>query len=338
MLIDKILDKNGSIKEIDPKIALEIINADDIELEKLQQLCLSLTRKEFGNLINSYYPGLNFPSISITGNKCALNCKHCNRHYLESMIPATTPQKLLKICNELNEKGATGCLISGGFDNNAKLPFEKFLDVLREIKNSTDLILNLHTGLITEDLAIKLGEIGIDLVSFDITTDNYIINKIYGLNKSPNDYINSLNWLLESKIRFIAPHICIGLNPKNIMSEFQSLSVIKRINPSIIVLIAFIPTRGTAMENSPAPTPNFISKIICLTRLMFPKSEISLGCMRPKSGQIKYKIEKYAINSGVSRIVLPARKIINYILSKNYTIKRFNTCCAIPSDLLKKIK
>ena len=45
-----------------------------------------------------------FPQISITGKLCALNCKHCKAHYLKSMITATTPEKFVKICKELDKK------------------------------------------------------------------------------------------------------------------------------------------------------------------------------------------------------------------------------------------
>lgn len=328
---------NKSIKKIDSRIALKVINANDSELKKLQKYCFALSQKQFDKTILTFYPNNLFPSISITADKCALHCKHCNHHYLENMIPASNKKKLVEVCRNLDDSGANGCLISGGFNENAKLPLDNFLDALKEIKETTNLILNLHTGLIDKKLADSLGEIGIDLVSFDVAGDEFIIKNIYGLDKSPKDYVNSLNWLLESKIKFIAPHICIGLNQKNTLSEFLSLSIIKNINPKLIVLIAFIPTKGTPMESAHAPTPELISKSICLTRLMFPTSEISLGCMRPKRGKLRYYIEKMALKSGITRIVLPSRKITRYFASEHYKINEYNSCCALPHTLLKKI-
>jgi hypothetical protein len=337
MVIKKLLDQTGSIKEIDKEKALKIIDASSEELLKIQEFCKKLTQKNFDKSISLLYPGADFPSISITGSKCEMNCQHCDHHYLETMIAADTPQKLIKICRNLDKRGAIGCLISGGFDKEAKLPLRKFLNALREIKNKTRLILNLHTGLITKKLAEKLGEIGIDVISFDISGDNYILNNVYKIDKSIEDYKNSLNWLLNSKLEKIVPHICIGLNPDNKLSEYLSLSMIKDIEPELIVLIAFIPTKHTPMESNPPPDSNDISKIVCLTRLMFPRSEISLGCMRPKIGRSKVEIEKNAFDSGITRMVLPSRKTIRYITSNQYKIIKYNCCCGVSLENLGKL-
>ncbi|TFF86973.1 MAG: radical SAM protein [Promethearchaeota archaeon] len=337
MVVKKLLDHDGSIKEIDKEGALRIIDASTEEFHEIQEFCKKLTQKNFDKNISLLYPGADFPSISITGSKCEMNCQHCNHHYLETMIAADTPQKLIKICKNLDKGGANGCLISGGFDKEAKLPLEKFLNALREIKTKTSLILNLHTGLITKKLAEKLGEIGIDIVSFDITGDNYILNNVYKIDKSIEDYKKSLNWLLQSKIKKIVPHICIGLNPDNKLSEYLSLSIIKGIEPELIVLIAFIPTKNTPMESTPPPNSNDISRIVCLTRLMFPRSEISLGCMRPKKGRSKIEIEKKAFDSGITRMVLPSRKTINYITSNQYKVVKYNCCCGVSLENLGKL-
>lgn len=337
MVLKKLLDQDGSIKEIDKEIALRIIDSSSEEFHEIQEFSKKLTQKNFDKKISLFYPLSDFPSISITGSKCEMNCQHCNHHYLETMIAADTPQKLIKICRNLDKRGAIGCLISGGFDKEAKLPLGKFLNALKEIKNKTSLILNLHTGLITKKLAEKLGEIGIDVVSFDMTGDIYILNNIYKIDYSIEDYKNSLNWLLESKIKKIVPHICIGLNPNNRLSEYLSLSMITDIEPELIVLIAFIPTKNTPMESNPPPNSDDISKIVCLTRLMFPGSQISLGCMRPKKGKSKAEIEKKAFDSGITRMVLPSRKTINYITSKKYKLVKYNCCCGLTLENLGKL-
>ncbi len=336
MSIINILDKIKDNDNIDTDLAQTIIDFDNNELIELQKLCLDIKEKNFGKELLLHYPNRRFPAISITGTHCKLNCKHCNKHYLKTMIQAPSPEALIETCKNLDQRNAIGCLISGGFDDEAKVPFEKFLNALKKIKKSTNLILNLHTGLITKSLATELGKIGIDVVSFDITADEYIIHNIYGLNKSKEDYIKSYTWLLQSKIKTISPHICIGLNPNDKLSEYRSLTLLKDFKPEIIVFIAFIPTKDTPMQDLPPPTASHISKIICLGRLMFPKSEIVLGCMRPKLKNSKVQIEKYAINSGLNRIVLPSRALVNYLLSHNYPLLKYNSCCALPKRILSK--
>ena len=102
-----------------------------------------------------FYPGKKFPSISITGIECSLECAHCNRHYLEGMKPAESPDKLRNLLLDLWKDGANGALISGGSDQNGGVPFKPFLQAIRDVKDQTDLIINLHTGLVSLGEAIQ---------------------------------------------------------------------------------------------------------------------------------------------------------------------------------------
>ena len=79
-----------------------------------------------------YYPETKFPSISITGNNCALNCKHCNQHYLQHMIPATTPDELYAVSKHINSQGAVGFLLSGGFTKDSKLPLDNYYGTINK--------------------------------------------------------------------------------------------------------------------------------------------------------------------------------------------------------------
>jgi hypothetical protein len=55
----------------------------------------------------SYYNSLHthFPTISVTGTACALNCKHCEGKVLKTMYPATTPEKLFALATKLKRQG-----------------------------------------------------------------------------------------------------------------------------------------------------------------------------------------------------------------------------------------
>src|SRR4030067_1208172 len=55
-----------------------------------------------------------FPTISVTGNACALHCKHCGGKVLQTMLAADTPAKLYEVAVKLKQKGGLGCLVSGG--------------------------------------------------------------------------------------------------------------------------------------------------------------------------------------------------------------------------------
>lgn len=289
-------------------------------------------QKNFEPILNCFYPADNFPAISITGAQCALQCKHCNKHYLTMMTSAETPTKLWEFCKKLDGEGKLGCLLSGGYNQEAMLPFTEFLPTIKRIKEQTRLILNVHTGLVNEEIARQLGEVGVDIVSFDMVGDSETIQKIYGLRKTPEDYLRSLQFLKKSGIPYIVPHICIGLNQGVLSGEIRALKLIESINPNLIVLLGLIPTINTQMQQFSLKIQD-LAKIIAITRLLFPTTPLSLGCMRPGK-KIRNQIDRYAIQAGINRIEIPTPKALQYAIQQGLRIQKFSSCCAVPLELI----
>jgi hypothetical protein len=306
----------------------ELLAIDDEGLiDQLIKVSGSVTKKYWGNTVHCYYPGRLFPSISITGKECAMKCEHCSHHYLEGMIPAETPAKLIEVCMKLNKEGALGCLISGGFTADASLPFQKFIPALQEIKRKTKLTINIHTGFISEDVAKKLAVVGVDAVSVDLVGDDETIQKVYGLNKTFADYVGMLKLMKASGLKNIDPHICIGLKYGVLKGEGNALKVIRDNDISNLTFIALNPTKGTPMQDVKAPSPRMIAKVIAVARLMMPKASISLGCMRP-TGVIRAEADYLGILAGANRIVVPTQSSLKR-LEKEYHFERHQTCCVL---------
>jgi len=287
----------------------------------------SVTRKYWGNSVGCYYPGRLFPSISITGKECAMKCEHCSHHYLEGMIPAETPGKLIEVCMKLNKEGALGCLISGGFTADAALPFQNFISALQEIKQKTKLLINIHTGFICEDVAKRLAAIGVDGVSVDLVGDDETIQKVYGFNKTADDYLGMLKTLKSSGLKSIDPHICIGLKYGELKGEGKALKMIRDNDIPTLTFIALNPTKGTPMQDVKAPSPRMVAKVIAVARLMMPKASISLGCMRP-TGAIRAETDYLGIKAGANRIVVPIESSLRR-LGNECHFERHQTCCVI---------
>ena len=79
-----------------------------------------------------------------------------------------------------------------------------------------------------------------------------------------------------------------------------------------------------------------IAKVISIIRFVYPNSEISLGCMRPR-GDVKTEVEKYAIKAGINRIEIPSKKTLKWAkeLYPNIIYHFFSACCAIPVEFEK---
>jgi uncharacterized radical SAM superfamily protein len=274
----------------------------------------------------------DFPTISVTGKGCALNCKHCGGKVLETMYPATAPEKLFDLCAQLKRKGALGCLISGGCLPNGSVPLEKFVNMIEKVKRELGLTVFVHTGIIDFDTAKKLGNAGVDAALIDIIGSDETIREIYNLNVTVEDYENSLKALNNTGIVFV-PHVIVGLHYGKLKGEFHALKIISQYKPSALVIIAFMPIHETEMETVEPPKPVDIAKIIAAARLMFPQTPLVLGCMRPK-GKHRVETDVLAIKAGVNAIAFPAEEAIKFAENQGYSISFSSFCCSqIYSDI-----
>jgi uncharacterized radical SAM superfamily protein len=321
--LDNLADRSLTNEVLDELLDI----SDEKQIMQLLKSSNSIMQRNFGGSIQCYYPGRLFPSISITGRECAMKCKHCNHHYLETMIPAETPAKLVDICMKLAKDGAAGCLISGGFTTGASLPFRNFFPALQEIKKKTKLKVNIHIGFMTEDAAKKLVEYGIDAVSVDVVGSDETIQNVYGLNKTTKDYANMLSMAKEVGLTNLDPHICIGVNYGELKGEGEAIKMIRDYEPLRMTFIALNPTKGTEMQDVSPPSALTIAKVIAVGRLAMPKVPISLGCMRP-SGAIRAEIDYLSILAGANRIVVPTPAALAR-LGKEYRFERHQTCCVM---------
>jgi uncharacterized radical SAM superfamily protein len=290
-------------------------------------------------VMRAYYIWPNFPSISISGSRCMLNCLHCNKKYLRPMIPANTPEKFLEACIKLKNKGANGILVSGGCDKKGGLlNLPKFLPVIKQIKKETNLIIKLHTGFVNKKLAKQIVEAGVDIASVEVVGSDDSIREIFGLNAEVQDYIDTLVNLEAAGIKHIAPHIAVGLHYGELNGEFRALEVThKNIHPSAIIIIVFIPTKGTKLENLSAPSGADVGKVVETAKRLFPSIPIVLGAMRPrcatlnnKNSRIRDDIEKCAVDKGITGIEMPSLETIDYVIQRGYKIKKIHAYGVLP--------
>jgi len=309
------------------------LNLPNEYLDPFLEHARNLTQKNFHNKLKIYIPNKKFPAISITGNECALECAHCDKKYLNGMQPILNNSDLNDFLMSLSKEGGKGALISGGCEPDGSVPLINYLDTIKKIKEKTKLIINTHTGLLNEATAKKLVEAKVDIVSFDINIDNAVIKEIYHLEKDIRDYERAVRLLKKYKLN-VVPHICIGLYYGELHKELESIKFIKEMGifPSLIVLIALIPPKNSK-NLFKRPIPRDIAKVIATVRFVFPRTEISLGCMRPR-GDIKVDIEKQAIKAGITRIEIPSKTTLKWLrqINPEINLTYYSACCAIPKE------
>lgn len=268
----------------------------------------------------------NFPTISITGKGCALECKHCGGRVLETMYPANTPEKLFNLCSQLKRDGASGCLVSGGCLPNGSVPVENFVDAIEKVKRKLGLTVFIHTGIIDFETAKKLRKAGVDAALIDVIGSDETIREIYNLNISVKDYEDSLSTLHDSGISFV-PHVIVGLHYGKLKGELHALRMISKYKPSALVIIAFMPIHDTKMASIEPPEPIDIARVITAARLKFPETPLVLGCMRPK-GKHRINTDILAIEAGVDAIAFPTEEVIKFAENQGYKIVFSSFCCS----------
>ena len=312
---------------------------DEEELEESLRKAQQLRWINFDKKIHFYAPSFmyykttyycsspaDFSTISVTGKGCGLKCKHCGGRVLETMYPASTPEKLFELCAQLKRNGALGCLISGGCLPDGTVPLAKFVEAIGKVKHELGLTVFVHTGIVDYETAGALKKAHVDGALIDIIGSDETISEIYKLNVTVKDYENSLQALHEAEIAFV-PHVIVGLHYGKLRGELHALEMASKYEPSAVVVIAFMPIRGTEMSNVKPPEPLDIAKVIAAARLMLPTTPIVLGCMRPK-GKHRARTDVLAIKAGVNAVAFPTEDAVRFAESLGCVAVFSSLCCA----------
>ena len=266
-------------KEMGSYLAEKTINqCFDEPFNRLKTLfdeAYALRRKNFSDAIHFYVPSMvryetpvyqtkntqSFPAISVTGKNCQLNCEHCKKSLLESMIPATGPQELFRQCLRIKQQGGQGCLISGGSQKEGGVPLTEFVPTLKRVKKELNLKIVVHTGLISPSLAKALGEAHIDAAMLDILGTEETIKDVYHLDCDIDVFRQSLITLQQNNIPTV-PHIVVGIHYGKLKGEKKAVQMISETNPTAVVIVALKPLKNTSMEQVHPPSPSDVARVI----------------------------------------------------------------------------
>ncbi|MBA3045940.1 MAG: radical SAM protein [Candidatus Thermoplasmatota archaeon] len=296
-------------------------------------------------LFRAYYVWPDFPSISLSGESCSLNCLHCGRTYLGDMEPATSPERLVSLCEELKKKGAKGVLLSGGCDSKGRmLNLEKLLPAIRAV-HDMGLIIKLHTGFAEKALAKEIVGAGVDIASMEMVGDAGTVKHIFGLDATPEDYLATFKNLQDAGVPHICPHVCVGLRGGKLVGEFHALDLLaESINISTLAIIVMRPTKGTALAHIPPPTGADVESVVAHARKLFPDAKIILGALRPRGSEEKGgKVERLAIELGALRggidgAEVPSREMLDAAMSMGMAINKIQAYGVLPVDFEKRVR
>ncbi|MCL4426392.1 MAG: radical SAM protein [Firmicutes bacterium] len=291
-------------------------SAGDGDLTELLEKAWALRQANFPPEIEMNHPHKT-TVISVTGQKCSLNCAHCGHHYLEGMMNIEEGRRWHQ------EKENASFLISGGSTKEGKVPFYQYLEEIRRLKGLGRL--NLHVGLVDDYEAKLLGDLA-DTVSFDFVVDDQSIREVFGLNRSGEDYLRS--YQLLRKYTRVTPHILVGLHQGRIAGEYRALAALREVGAQTLVFIVFRPTPGTRYALVAPPPPEEVASLLATARIMFPATPVILGCLRP-GGSYRLKLDGLALRAGVNKIVNPAPELADLARTMGLTVIGGDECCVL---------
>jgi hypothetical protein len=275
--------------------------------------------------LDCYYPGKGFPSVSTTGRSCSLSCKHCAGRYLEGMAPVTEPDDLVEFASALADSGGSGFLLSGGCDAKGRVGLGRFAPAIRAIKATTGLKVNAHVGLAPRGELEMLFASGVDTFSVDVYGDDETIAEVIGIPAKATDYASVVRGLMDIGAH-VAPHVCIGICGGVMGHERAAIDMMAPLAPEALVLISFIPTKGTGYASRRPPAGEDVVSLVSYARARLPRTRLLLGCMRSRRDR---SWEIAAVRAGLDGIVLPSEETVRAVATLGYVVRKKETCCAL---------
>lgn len=292
--------------------------------------------REKGKKITFYLPGMfklngicgSYPCLSLTGEKCDLQCDHCRGSLLTDMIPAMTPERLLGECLRMAEKGIEGVLLSGGSDSEGRLPWASFIPAIAEIKKRTSLFISIHSGLVNEETAVRLKEAGVDQALIDVVGDDETYQTVCHVPFGVSRIAGTLEAFHKARLPVI-PHIVCGLYYGEIKGEMAAVEMISRFDVEQVVIVSLMQGRH-APKYTRKVRAEEVADVIAESRFRMPRVIVSLGCARERGN---VQMEVLALDAGVNRMALPSEETIQRAREYGLEVRYQRTCCSVSLDL-----
>jgi len=267
------LDENTSISK---KEALEILNLQGKELSKLIEAAYQLRTKYKGNRVNIQL------LTNVRSGNCTQNCAYCAQSR-DSEAPIEkyryVEDKKLYGDNDLVDEFhlSRHCIGLSGI-HFADSDIESLAERIRKMKkNGTQICCSI--GFLTEHQAQVLKDAGLNRINHNLNSSRRFYPSICTTH-TYQERIENLRMLKRIGFEICSGGI-IGMGETK-EDVIDMLFELKEINPESVPINFLLPVKGTrlAERDISALTPEYCIKVLCLARLMLPKSDIRCAAGR----------------------------------------------------------
>jgi len=283
---------NGS--NLSRQEALSILNLPDEELPELLKAVYEIRKKYKGNIVD-----IQLLTNARSGN-CTQNCAYCAQSQdSEAGIDKydfISYDKLLRDGDVVREKNlARHCIGLSGI-RFSDHEIHEFANTIRQLKKETQTPICCSIGLLTPEQAQELKQAGVNRINHNLNTSRSFYPNICTTH-TYEERISNIKMLQGIGFEICCGGI-IGLGEDK-ADVADMLLEIQAINPQAVPINFLIPIEGTALAdtNTSHLSAEYCLKVLCLARLLTPKSDIRCAAGREVYLKGKEKWMFYAVDS-----------------------------------------
>jgi biotin synthase len=292
--MSKILQKSFETECISHSEAMEILNLPDEDLPALLDIVYAIRKKYKGNTV-----GIQILTNARSGN-CSQNCAYCAQSRDSEanidkyrLVPY---EKLLHDGHIAQDNNLSRhCIGLSGIRFSDK-EINELADYIRNLKREVDTHICCSIGFLTLQQAQKLKEAGVNRINHNLNTSRNFYSNICTTH-TYNERIANIKMFQSLGFEICCGGI-IGLGEDK-TDVVDMLCDIREINPQSVPINFLIPLKGTALDGSDVSclSPEYCLKVLCLARLLIPKSDIRCAAGREVYLKGKEKLMFYAVDS-----------------------------------------
>jgi len=241
------------------------------------------------------------------------------------MSDAGTVEKFISCIDKRKNAGCSGVLVSGGCDGGGSVPLSPHMEGIAYAKSSGMKVVA-HTGLLSRETALALKSVNVDQVLMDVIGSAETISGVYGLNKTPDDFYQSIMIGKEAGLD-VAPHLVVGLDYGRVLGEYAAIDIVSRAEAGKFVLVVLAPKRGTKMQGISSPPLSDVTGVFRYAANTLSNTQITLGCSRPFD--YTAELEKTAVDLGFAAISYPCAETHDYAKDMGLEVFFFEQCCSL---------
>ncbi len=270
MFINELANLSISGKCLRQEQCHDVLNCADENLMSLLHETYKVRREYFGNHVH----------VQVLKNAksglCSEDCHYCSQSRVSNATieryPLVSKDTLLSTARRAKQIRATRFCMSTSGTRPTEGDIEQLCDAIRAIKEDTQLPLCASLGLITDDHAKKLKAAGLDRVNHNLNTSRRYYSQVC----TTHTFQDRLDTVARCQAAGL--EICCG----GIVGQGETdddivdmLLTLREIKPQAIPINFLVPIEGTPFGGLDTKlNPRQCLKILCLTRLVNPQSEV----------------------------------------------------------------